>query len=108
MSTTQKVKAYLRDSDLSRVSMLRVADRLNTTVSTLSRRLGQEGTSYQMLVIEERRWRCAEAIAENPKIGLIALAKRCGYADSTGMGRAFESWYCKTITEWRNDLYTKT
>ena len=101
MTTTKKVQAILKAADLSTITPAEISRQLHISDTTLRRKLRQEGANFAKLLTEERKWRCAQALAANPHISLADLSDICGFSMSSVMQRAFEVWYDETITQWR-------
>jgi len=102
MTTTQQAKAFLQAADsLAGLKPAMLAEQLEISETTLRRKLRQEGANFAKLLTEERKWRCAQALAANPHISLADLSDICGFSMSSVMQRAFEVWYDETITQWR-------
>lgn len=77
------------------VSQERVAHSLHQSASTLQRRLRQEGTSYQVVLDETRRW-MAEAYLKDGRYSLAEIAFLLGFADQSNFTRAFKRWTGQT------------
>lgn len=101
MTTTQQAQAFLEAADLAEVKPAMLAEQLGISETTLRRKLREEGANFAKLLTDERKRRCAEALAANPHIGLADLSEVCGFAMPGVMQRAFEVWYDETITQWR-------
>jgi AraC-like DNA-binding protein len=93
MTFADRVRAHLRDADLSRTSQQRIASTLHMSDTTLRRRLRNEGLSYQQLLDDERKRRTDECL---DKWGNQAYGKRisdvCGYTELNSFYRAFRRW----------------
>ena len=100
---TPRVQAILSTADLSRMSEGRMSELMNTTKSTLKRRLGKEGESYGRLLLAERRSRCVVLLEISPRTRLDTLTARCGYLQSQNFTRAFRSWFGFTLSDYRSD-----
>ena len=68
-----------------------VAQRTNTSVSTLQRLLRAEGTSYRE-VLDETRRELALHYVEDRRYALSEIAFLLGFADQASMTRAFKRW----------------
>ena len=73
----------------------RVAHALHQSPSTLQRRLRQEGTSYQQLLDDTRRW-MADAYLKDGRYSLAEIAFLLGFADQSNFTRAFKRWTGQT------------
>lgn len=69
-----------------------LADRFCLSVSTLRRRLAEEGTSYQGLKDSVRRQLAVAWLSEAPA-GMAELAERLGFADASSFYKAFRKWF---------------
>ncbi|MCB9545873.1 MAG: AraC family transcriptional regulator ligand-binding domain-containing protein [Myxococcales bacterium] len=78
----------------------RVAERLGTSGRSLQRQLAQAGTSFQLILDEERRL-AAERHLADPGLTLVEVALLVGYADETAFHRAFQRWHGESPGRWR-------
>ncbi|WDY59723.1 AraC family transcriptional regulator [Pseudomonas sp. PSKL.D1] len=69
-----------------------VAAHLHLSLSTLRRRLADEGQSYQGIKDSVRRELAIAWLAESPT-GLGEIAERLGFADSSSFYKAFRKWF---------------
>jgi AraC-like DNA-binding protein len=67
---------------------------------TLNRRLGAEGTTFEML-LAEARYDAARQLLDNADVPIRQLAGFLGYADATAFSRAFRRWSGTPPAEWR-------
>jgi AraC-like DNA-binding protein len=80
---------------------IRVAAELaGLSVRTLSRRLAEEGTSYERLV-EQTRFSAAVDLLRNNQLRLIDIAYELGYTDPANFTRAFRRWAGMPPSEYR-------
>lgn len=77
-----------------------IADHLNMTARTLQRKLGQESTSYQMILDEERQAR-AEHLLRQTAQPIPDIALSLGFAEVSSFHRSFKKWTGKTPGEYR-------
>lgn len=68
-----------------------VAEALNMSVRTLSRRLNIEGTHFQAVKDELRRDMAVEALTRSSE-PLVGIAERLGFEDQACFSRAFRIW----------------
>lgn len=87
-----KVKTILnRDVSESMPAAEVVAERLNVSVTTLRRRLQQEGTSYQKLK-DECRMEAAFHYLSCPDLSNTQIAAMLGFDEASAFFRAFKKW----------------
>jgi AraC-like DNA-binding protein len=86
------VRALLgAELDLRGASAERVARRLGMSVRTLSRKLGDEGTSYRDLIDEARKQAALRDLAHDAQ-PIAEIADRLGFASPQSFHRAFKRW----------------
>lgn len=83
----RQIRQHLADD----ASLERVASELGMSARTLRRRLGELGTSYQMLLEQLRRGRAVELLLHTPRT-VEDIARDLGYEDPSNFGRAFRRW----------------
>jgi AraC-like DNA-binding protein len=81
-----------------------VAAALATPERTLRRRLADEGTSYEAVLVSVQRERALALLARDHPIQYVALA--VGFADASAFSRAFRRWTGETPTAARRRLRT--
>ena len=79
----------LRDVELP--SLEQVAKELALTPQTLSRRLREEGHSFQALKDDVRR-DAAIALLQRPDLTLVDVASSVGFSEASTFHRAFKKW----------------
>ncbi len=90
-------------SDLETVSATWVASCLCVSTSTLRRRLRKEGTSYQLLLDQVRRYRCEKTLSQRWLPGKC-LASSLGFSQPNSFYRAFGRWTGMTYTQYKRHL----
>jgi AraC-like DNA-binding protein len=99
----QRVRSAIRN-DVSRVlSLGEVASRLLQSPRTLQQRLLEQGTSYAVLLDEERRLH-ALALLGNSALAISTVAHHCGYHSTEGFSRAVRRWTGSSPTDWRSRI----
>lgn len=84
-----------------------VASTLNMSVSTLRRRLNDEGTSYQHIK-DECRKEAAITYMNAPKLSINDIAALMGFDEPSAFFRSFKKWTGMTPGEYRkNEEYLK-
>jgi AraC-like DNA-binding protein len=78
----------------------KVARELGVSERTLQRRLGDEGTSFQLLLTTVRRARALELLADSA-LDINEVAFLLGYEDQSSFFRAFRLWEGETPSSWR-------
>lgn len=69
-----------------------LARQLYLSASTLRRRLAEEGHSYQALKDSVRRQLAISWLAQE-QVGMLEIAARLGFADSSSFYKAFRKWF---------------
>jgi AraC-like DNA-binding protein len=67
------------------------AELVGTSVRSLQRGLGQQGTVYRELV-ERVRYDTARELLCDPGISVLEIAERLGYSDTANFSHAFLRW----------------
>jgi AraC-like DNA-binding protein len=79
-----------------------MAKELNMSSRTLHRKLGREGTTYQML-LDDARKELAEWYLLMTREPIEAIAERLGYADASSFSRSFRRWFETAPGKFRDD-----
>lgn len=98
MTTTEKVQAHLQAADLSRAVRSIVAEEFCTSVSTLARRLSDEGTTLGTLVKLERQRRLALLLDSGAATGYQVYGA-LGYLQVNSFYRAYQAWFGRAFSE---------
>lgn len=96
----RRVLHLLLISDLDDINATRVARQLCVSPSTLRRKLRAEGTSYQQLLDQVRRYRCEKTLARRWLPGKC-LADELGFSQPNSFYRAFGRWTGMTYTQYK-------
>lgn len=95
-----KVRLHL---DQRRVPRLKqVAAELHMSERTIVRMLHAEGTSFRLLVDDERRARAVALLADHT-VELLQAAHVLGFADGPSFWRTFRRWFGVTPAQYRRD-----
>ncbi|MCK7553372.1 AraC family transcriptional regulator [Marinobacter goseongensis] len=91
-SLTTQVRQRLEDMEQSRLPTLgRIAEQLNMTSNTLSRRLRAEGSAYQKIKDNLRRDQ-AVTLLLRPNLTITEISSQLGFAEPGAFSRAFKHW----------------
>jgi AraC-like DNA-binding protein len=77
-----------------------IAERLEMSRRTLTRRLLQQGTTFKGLLEEVRR-ELAERALISEEVGIAEIAERLGFAEPAAFHRAFKRWTGLTPADYR-------
>lgn len=80
-----------------------VADSMNISVSTLQRKLKEEGTSFQE-VLDNIRKRLAKIYLAENKVSTTDVAYLLGYQSPSQFFKVFKAWFGMTPTDYRNAI----
>lgn len=100
---SQRVRAQLSPGPGGYPDLEATAAALCMSASTLKRRLGEAGTSYQQLLNEQRR-RDALHLIGRPEVTIQRIAELLGYQDPPSFTRAFLRWCGKSPSQARREL----
>jgi AraC-like DNA-binding protein len=75
---------------------------LNMSRRTLSRKLKQDGVTYQEL-LDDARKEAAEWCLLRTRMPIEAIAERLGYVDASNFSRTFRRWFRKPPGKFRKD-----
>lgn len=81
-------------------SLKSIANKLNTSSRTLSRKLGDEQTSYKKL-LESARREYASHLLQNTHLSIADVAYNLAYQEPANFVRAFKVWFNTTPATWR-------
>ncbi len=90
-ATADRVRALLMDGADRMPDSLAVADQLGVSVSTLSRRLRRENTTFLKLKSECQR-DIAKRLLRRESLTMSEIAARLGFVDARSFRRAFIGW----------------
>lgn len=96
-SVRQAIEGHLSNGCLDVRTMAECA---GLSARTLTRRLAEEGTSYQRLV-EQARFGAAVNLLRDDCVRLIDIAYELGYSDPANFTRAFKQWAGMAPSEYR-------
>ncbi|TDG11268.1 AraC family transcriptional regulator [Seongchinamella unica] len=81
-----------------------VAEKLNSSSRTLSRKLLEQGWTYQQLLDQVREIHARRYLSD-PTLSVTQIAHSLGYADSSGFQRAFKKWTGHSPKRYRNAIF---
>lgn len=84
-----------------------VADSMNISVSTLQRKLNNEGTTFQE-ILEDTRKRLAKLYLTERKISITDVAYLLGYRSHSQFFKAFKNWFGITPKTYQNNQINNT
>lgn len=91
-STAAEISAYIhKESFEANLTVDQVARAFGVSVSTLSRRLAQEGVNYRAL-LERRRRELAERLLAASDLSIAEIALQLGYSENATFSRSFHRW----------------
>ncbi|MEP0192047.1 MAG: AraC family transcriptional regulator ligand-binding domain-containing protein [Erythrobacter sp.] len=103
-SSTTPLQRQLRSFILGKTDCRVTADDASQALAlsrrTLFRRLGEEGTSFQVLLDQTRASLACEYL-ENTRLTVGEISERCGYSDEANFRKAFRRWRQKSPSKWR-------
>jgi len=82
------------------ISASEVADLLHMSVSSLRRRLDEEGTAYSEVIDDVRRSHAVELLSRH-ELNVSEVASRLGFAHRPAFHRAFRRWFGESPSEYR-------
>lgn len=102
-STTEVVRWIIkRNLTGGNLDIQTVASELGMSNRTLQRRLADEGTSFNHLLMQVRQ-RLAREYLSDPSFDIKEVAFMMGYEDQNSFYRAFRNWEGDTPSNWRNE-----
>lgn len=97
----EKIRDYLTTADLLECKQDEIAALVGSPMSTIQHRLGQIGTSWQALKLEERRRRLDLIVKQSGKIDIEGAVLEVGFSWPATFFRFFKEVYGETFTDWR-------
>jgi len=88
---TQAVEQLIASDIRNTPSIDEVSSELHLTPRTLRRRLAQEGTNFQSIIMRLRA-KLATNLLLNSKLTVSQIAENLGYSDAASFGHAFKRW----------------
>lgn len=97
----QALRARLRDAlAQGQATAQRLARLLGVSERTLQRRLQDSGRSFRD-VVEDFRQEESTRLMQDPRMPLVHIAAKLGYAEQSSFTRAFRRWTGETPAAWR-------
>lgn len=97
---TDHIRHIIRGSEGVMPKLEDIAEQLNMTRRTATRKLQAEGISFQEIIAEESS-RKAIHYLQKTKLTVEQIADKLGYSESAGFIRAFKRWTGKVPKEYR-------
>jgi len=82
------------------LSLTQLAERMNMSRRTLTRRLAEAGTSFGR-ELDRHRKRCCATLLADPRYPVSEIGYRLGYSDHANFTRAFRRWFGESPTRYR-------
>ncbi|WP_158527181.1 AraC family transcriptional regulator [Pelagibaculum spongiae] len=99
------IVARLRDNiqhiEGQKPSLKEISSQMHMSVSTLQRRLKEQGVTFQQLKAEAQLLQAKELLI-NDVCSLDDISSRLGFSDSSNFSKSFKSWTGQTPTAFRN------
>lgn len=95
----ERVRVQLRAPGSGGFALAVVAAALGVSARTLVRRLDAEGTSFRVLVDEERKHRAA-ALLRLRRVAVADVALALGYRSASNFARSFKRWFGCAPGDW--------
>jgi AraC-like DNA-binding protein len=95
-----QIRRRLSEQQSSYPSLYEMAQELNMSRRTLSRKLKQEGVTYQRLLDDVRK-EVAEWCLLRTRMPIEAIAERLGYVDASNFSRTCRRWFRKPPGKFR-------
>ncbi len=99
-NTVDSIRQYICDCEDVMPRLEEIAERLNITRRTATRKLQAEGLSFQELVAEEASKKAIQYL-QTTNLTVEQIALKLGYSESAGFIRAFKRWTGKVPKEYR-------
>jgi len=103
--TSRVVTLLSQSDDLSRVSLITIADELAMSQSSLKRKLADEGNSFSILISRYKQSHAMDMVTSSDII-LSDIANILGYSDRTAFERAFKDWFGISPSQIRQQVLT--
>ncbi|WP_373634719.1 helix-turn-helix domain-containing protein [Yoonia sp. SS1-5] len=92
-----------RHAGSSPLTTTAISTELNTSVSTLHRRLSSQGTSVQQIK-DELRTQSACVLLQEARLDLMEIAEKCGFSEVSSFHRSFRRWTGMTPVQYRQKM----
>ena len=98
---TQTLRQWIKQRQLSELSINEAAQSLNMAARTLQRKLADEGSSFAGLIDEVRQAQALQRLRQTQD-PIIAIAIDLGFSDPSAFSRACKRWFGKSPSEMRS------
>lgn len=106
-SVVSQIRALIgQDFSKKFPSFEQVTEMLNTSATTLRRRLRNEGTTYQRIK-DTCRSDAAIVYLSRPELSISSVAALMGFTDTSSFHRSFKKWTGKTPKEFRQAEFSR-
>ncbi len=99
-SFVEAVRQYLQRHEGPLPRMSAVADAFSLSVRTFRNRLGQQGSSFQALLDQQRQEQACVLLRES-EVSVKEIAYRLGFRESSNFSRVFKRWTGMTPLDYR-------
>ena len=97
---TDRVVSLFDQLDAQVPPLAILAQHLHLSARSLSRKLAQEGSSYQQLVDNYKSRKAVQWLADG-RMPVAEIAFRLDYADASAFAKAFKRWHGQSPTAFR-------
>ncbi|CAM3838502.1 AraC family transcriptional regulator [Parendozoicomonas haliclonae] len=101
----ERLLEKIRDVQGAKPSLNQLADEMHMSVSTLQRRLKQQGLTFQQLK-DKARFEQARQLLEQTQLPADEIAARLGFSDASNFTKSFKLWTGQTPMAFRKSRST--
>ncbi|MAZ87634.1 MAG: hypothetical protein CL693_08305 [Cellvibrionaceae bacterium] len=100
---TDKIRNQLSETQGEFPDTKQMSALMDVSERTLRRNLAREGTSYQTLILDEKR-KLATQLLSSGDLSIQYISDACGFKETPNFSAAFKRWTGKTPTDYRASL----